>query len=133
MDQQTTSKMKKIGFIGIGKLGLDCAEVMAEKHEVRGYDIYPRTSDTVKVCGIEELVNPTRVNEIKKEIKDFLDINRSSDLDKKVEDIVKKKFKGDKDLEKYVVDVTRNVLIQLYKTMYTRRGFWSSDLKNSPN
>jgi UDPglucose 6-dehydrogenase len=48
--------MKKIGFIGIGKLGLDCAEVMAEKHEVRGYDIYPRTSDVVKVCGIEELV-----------------------------------------------------------------------------
>jgi UDP-N-acetyl-D-mannosaminuronate dehydrogenase len=49
--------MKKIGFIGIGKLGLDCAEVMAEKHEVRGYDIYPRTSDSVKVCDIEELVN----------------------------------------------------------------------------
>ena len=49
--------MKKIGFIGIGKLGLDCAEVMAEKHEVRGYDIYPRTSTTVKVCDIDELVN----------------------------------------------------------------------------
>ena len=49
--------MKKIGFIGIGKLGLDCAEVMAEKHTVRGYDIYPRASDTVKVCDIDELVN----------------------------------------------------------------------------
>jgi UDPglucose 6-dehydrogenase len=49
--------MKKIGFIGIGKLGLDCAEVMAEKHEVRGYDIYPRTSNSVKVCDIDELVN----------------------------------------------------------------------------
>ena len=49
--------MKKIGFIGIGKLGLDCAEVMAEKHEVRGYDIYPRVSDLVKVCDIDELVN----------------------------------------------------------------------------
>jgi UDPglucose 6-dehydrogenase len=48
--------MKKIGFVGIGKLGLDCAEVFAEKHEVWGYDIHPRTSDTVKVCGIEELV-----------------------------------------------------------------------------
>jgi UDPglucose 6-dehydrogenase len=48
--------MSKIGFIGIGKLGLDCAEVMAEKHEVRGYDIYPKTSNLVKVCGIEELV-----------------------------------------------------------------------------
>jgi UDPglucose 6-dehydrogenase len=49
--------MKKIGFIGIGKLGLDCAEVMAEKHEVRGYDIYPRQSNSVKVCDIDELVN----------------------------------------------------------------------------
>ena len=49
--------MKKIGFIGIGKLGLDCAEVMAEKYEVRGYDIYPRVSDSVKVCDIDELVN----------------------------------------------------------------------------
>jgi UDPglucose 6-dehydrogenase len=46
-----------IGFIGIGKLGLDCAEVMAEKHTVRGYDIYPRTSDTVKVCSLEETIN----------------------------------------------------------------------------
>jgi len=49
--------MAKIGFIGIGKLGLDCAEVFAEKHEVRGYDIHPRTSNTVRVCDIEELVN----------------------------------------------------------------------------
>ena len=49
--------MAKIGFIGIGKLGLDCAEVFAEKHEVRGYDISPRTSDSVKVCDITELVN----------------------------------------------------------------------------
>ena len=49
--------MAKIGFIGIGKLGLDCAEVFAEKHEVRGYDISPRLSDSVKVCDIAELVN----------------------------------------------------------------------------
>ena len=48
-------KREKIGFIGIGKLGLDCAEVMAENHDVWGYDIYPRQSDTVNVCGIEEL------------------------------------------------------------------------------
>jgi UDPglucose 6-dehydrogenase len=49
--------MKNIGFIGLGKLGLDCAEVMAEKHTVRGYDIYPRSSNLVKVCSIEETVN----------------------------------------------------------------------------
>ena len=48
--------MKNIGFIGLGKLGLDCAEVFAERYTVRGYDIYPRTSDVVKVCDIEETV-----------------------------------------------------------------------------
>jgi UDPglucose 6-dehydrogenase len=48
--------MKKIGFIGLGKLGLDCAEVFAKHYEVRGSDIYPRTSDTVKVCDIQETV-----------------------------------------------------------------------------
>jgi len=29
----------KVGFIGVGKLGKDAAEVMAEKHDVIGYDI----------------------------------------------------------------------------------------------
>lgn len=45
-----------IGFIGLGKLGLDCAEVFAERYTVRGYDIYPRHSDTVEVCDIKEVV-----------------------------------------------------------------------------
>jgi len=49
--------MKNIGFIGIGKLGLECAEVLAEKFTVRGYDVSPRTSDQVQVCGIEETIN----------------------------------------------------------------------------
>ena len=49
--------MKKIGFIGLGKLGLDCAEVFAEQYNVRGYDLYPRGSDTVQVCDIKELVD----------------------------------------------------------------------------
>jgi UDPglucose 6-dehydrogenase len=49
--------MKNIGFIGLGKLGMDCAEVFAEKHTVRGYDIYPRSSDSVKVCSIEDTIN----------------------------------------------------------------------------
>jgi len=45
-----------IGFIGLGKLGLDCAEVFAEKHTVRGYDVSPRQSDTVEVCSAEDTV-----------------------------------------------------------------------------
>lgn len=52
----------KIGFIGLGKLGLDCAEVMATKHTVEGYDVVPRTSDSVKVVGtIEEAVKDKEI------------------------------------------------------------------------
>ena len=40
----------KIGFIGIGKLGLPCAEAMAVAHDVTGYDIYPRVSDKIKIA-----------------------------------------------------------------------------------
>jgi UDPglucose 6-dehydrogenase len=45
-----------IGFIGLGKLGMDAAEVFAEHYTVRGYDIVTRTSNTVKVCDIQEVV-----------------------------------------------------------------------------
>jgi len=48
--------MINIGFIGLGKLGLDAAEVFADHYTVRGYDIQPRVSDTVKVCDIQEVV-----------------------------------------------------------------------------
>lgn len=34
--------MKKVAMIGVGKLGQDCAEVMAEHYDVVGYDVSPR-------------------------------------------------------------------------------------------
>jgi len=45
-----------VGFVGLGKLGMPCAEVMAEKYEVNGYDITYRKSDTVNVTTLEETV-----------------------------------------------------------------------------
>lgn len=41
----------EVGFIGIGKLGMSCAETMASKHNVTGYDIYPRHSDKIKIAN----------------------------------------------------------------------------------
>ena len=41
--------MKNVGFIGLGKLGLDCAEVFAQHHKVRGFDVCARSSDTIEV------------------------------------------------------------------------------------
>jgi UDPglucose 6-dehydrogenase len=46
----------KVGFVGLGKLGLECAEVFAEHYEVCGYDPVPRISKTIKVCDIQEVV-----------------------------------------------------------------------------
>ena len=46
----------KIGFIGLGKLGLDCAEVFAEKYTVYGYDVVPRNSESVIVGSAEETI-----------------------------------------------------------------------------
>jgi len=40
-----------VGFIGIGKLGMSCAEVMSTRHTVTGYDIYPKTSNKIKIAN----------------------------------------------------------------------------------
>jgi UDPglucose 6-dehydrogenase len=39
-----------VGFVGIGKLGLACAEVMSNCYDVTGYDIYPKQSDKIKIA-----------------------------------------------------------------------------------
>ena len=48
----------KIGFIGLGKLGMPCAEAIADKgFDVTGYDIVPKSSDRIKIKEtIKELV-----------------------------------------------------------------------------
>ena len=51
--------MRKIGFIGVGKLGQDCAEAIADKgHFVEGYDPINRTPKNFKmVPSLEKLVD----------------------------------------------------------------------------
>jgi UDPglucose 6-dehydrogenase len=39
-----------VGFIGVGKLGMACAETMASRHNVTGYDIYPVKSDKITIA-----------------------------------------------------------------------------------
>ena len=66
-------------------------------------------------------------NDVTKEITAFIDSKTFKD---KIEKIVKDKIKTDKELEDKVVEITKNVLTQLYKTLWTKRGFWRNDLKN---
>jgi len=48
----------KVGFIGLGKLGMPCAEAIADKgFDVTGYDIVPKSSDKITIKQtIKELV-----------------------------------------------------------------------------
>ena len=53
----------KIGFIGLGKLGMPCAEAIAQKgHDVRGYDINIRGSKDVYISpSIEDAVKDREI------------------------------------------------------------------------
>ena len=42
--------MKKVSMIGCGKLGQDCAEVMAETYNVIGYDVAPRSPENFNMA-----------------------------------------------------------------------------------
>lgn len=55
------------------------------------------------------------------------------DIDKRIKDALKKEksslLKG-KDFEDAVVEIVRNSLIDLYKSLWIRRSFWSKDIQN---
>jgi UDPglucose 6-dehydrogenase len=52
----------KIGFIGLGKLGMPCAEEMTRQHEVIGYDVEHRVSAHVKITqDIGEVFRDTEI------------------------------------------------------------------------
>jgi hypothetical protein len=80
--------------------------------------------DFIKKRLNEELTK----DDISKEVSKVID---SKELADKVSKLVDDKVKGDKALEDKVVEITKNVLTQLYKTLWTKRGFWQSTLKNS--
>lgn len=67
-------------------------------------------------------------SEVKDEIKHFMD---SNEFKAKVAKIVSDKLKNEKELEDKVVDITKNVITQLYKTLWVKRGLWQSQLKNT--
>ncbi len=69
-------------------------------------------------------------SDISKEVKVYMD---SQDFKNKVEKIVKDRLKNEKELEDKIVDITKNVLTQLYKTLWTKKSFWRDNLSNKNN
>ncbi len=68
--------------------------------------------------------------EVKKEIKIYLDSQAMND---KITKIVKDRIKNEKMLEDKVVEITTNVLTQLYKNLWIKRNFWKTGLTNKSN
>ncbi len=76
----------------------------------------------------EELTRADKA-EIKKLARsEFEDMLKTSNVKSKIEDLVKKQLKNDKATQKEVADITQKVLVQFYKTLWTRRRFWANKL-----
>jgi len=54
----------------------------------------------------------------------------SPELEKKIKELVLQNIKKDKPTQKEVASITKEVLVKLYKTLWTRKGFWSNGLEN---
>jgi hypothetical protein len=66
-------------------------------------------------------------DEFDKEIKKHLS---SSQLEKKVKELVIANLKNHKPTQKEVASITKEVILKLYKTLWTRKNFWSNGLEN---
>jgi len=65
--------------------------------------------------------------DVSKELKIYMN---TSEFKAKIEKIVKDRLKDDKELEDKIVDITGNVISQLYKTLWNKRGLWKNNLSN---
>jgi hypothetical protein len=69
-------------------------------------------------------------SDVNKEIKTYLD---TKDFESRISKIIRDRINKDKEIEDKVVEITKNVLIQLYKTLWTKRSFWKDNLSNKSN
>jgi len=54
----------------------------------------------------------------------------SSQLEKKIKELVIANLKGHKPTQKEVASITKEVLVKLYRVLWTRKNFWSNNLEN---
>jgi hypothetical protein len=80
---------------------------------------------------IKEELNRSDKAEIKKLArKEFEEMLKTSDIKSKIEKMVKDQIGKDKATQKEVAKISEKVLIQFYKTLWTRRSFWANKLDN---
>jgi hypothetical protein len=88
-------------------------------------------SESVILSEAQELTRGDVDSIATKAIKTFLSGSRSPALESNIKIVVRDMMKSDKETTDKIVEVAKNVIIQLYKALWTKRSFWISDLKNS--
>ena len=77
---------------------------------------------------IKESLSQTYENQIGVLIRKEIKKSFGDDLEKKVIQIIKKELKG-KGIRKDITDISKDVLVQLYKELWTKRQFWLNSIK----
>lgn len=78
----------------------------------------------------EELTRDDKAEIKKLARKEFEDMLKTTDIKTKIENLVKKQMKNDKPTQKEIAKISEKVLVQFYKTLWTRRSFWANKLDN---
>lgn len=78
----------------------------------------------------KQIKEELKKSDVSKEIKVYIN---TKDFQSKIEKIVKDRIKNEKELEDKVVEITKNVLTQLYKTLWVKRATWVNNLTNKNN
>jgi hypothetical protein len=68
--------------------------------------------------------------DVSKEIKAYVS---TKEFNTKIEKIIKDRITNEKLLEDKIVEITSNVLTQLYKTLWIKRATWKNNLSNKSN
>jgi len=69
-------------------------------------------------------------SDVNKTVKIYMN---SDEFKAKIEKIVKEKLKNNQEIDDRVVDITKNVITQLFKTLWTKRNTWRNNLTNKNN
>lgn len=67
---------------------------------------------------------------IRKEIKDFMNVNTVKQFEDKLKDEIQKELKRGR-LENEVKDIVIKMMREFYQTLWTQRGFWENRIKNT--
>jgi len=63
---------------------------------------------------------------VKREVKEFLDTTQAHNI---VIKVIQKEL-GTRNIDDKIVDLSTKVVVELFKTLWQRKSFWESSLKN---